>query len=159
MNQYWQSHLTAPKDGTEILAYSTSGRMGVVYYNSQMQAWVVSGTERLVLGRVTHWRPLPSTPEGESRELQSCLLKRVGRMPTMEEFAAYGSWLKELLQSKQQHVTIAIENNEEVKPESGSLGEGPFWLWVPQQQIWIQINRRELDQIAVKHFVTLTSGD
>ena len=59
----WQPHFTAPGDGTEVLAYSVSGRMQVVYYNPQMKAWVVSGTEHLILNRIVAWTPLPEPPE------------------------------------------------------------------------------------------------
>jgi len=157
MEMHWQPIFTAPEDGTEILAYSSSGRMQVVYYNSQMKAWIASGTERLVLGQVTHWQPLPPTPPEEPKKFEF-VLSRQGRMPTMKEFAAYGTWMKELLQTALQHVTIAVEGVEEMYSECNNLGQGPFWLWVPRQKIWIQIDRREVEQIAAKHYVTFTSG-
>ena len=159
MKRHWQPRHTAPKDGTEVLAYSDSGKMAVVYYNSRMQAWVVSGTERLVLGQITHWQPLPPTPAEEPKQFESIGLSRLGRLPTMEEFMAYGVWMKELLQSALQNVTIAIADDEGANPERGDLGQGPFWLWVPEQEIWIQVSRHEIDQIAARHYVTFTSRD
>jgi len=156
MSRYWQPHFTAPDDGTEVLAYSASGQRQVVYYKPEMQAWVVSGTECLVLGQVTHWRPLPPTPEEESRELQSRLLKNQGRMPTKEEFAAYVSYLQSLLASSGQRLTVAIKGSASADNEAEESDKSPYWLWVPEQQIWIQIERYHVDRLVDLHHVDFT---
>lgn len=63
--QKWRPIDTAPKDGTEILAYwSGSGTMRVLYYADQeSELGMRWADENDYWSSPTHWTPLPNPPE------------------------------------------------------------------------------------------------
>jgi hypothetical protein len=57
----WQPIATAPKDGTEILAWPVEDSVGIVYFGgSEWQLW--GGYSNFDI-EPTHWQPLPEPPE------------------------------------------------------------------------------------------------
>lgn len=65
----WQPIETAPKDGTRILGYASSGHgwyyMVVVQYNAEeARPWLEADGEGYHRYNVTHWMPLPEPPSG-----------------------------------------------------------------------------------------------
>ena len=61
----WQPIETAPKDGTEILAWSRREGVFVVFWYTLMGGWCwtahdLDGDETM---NPTHWMPLPELPE------------------------------------------------------------------------------------------------
>ena len=60
----WQPISTAPKDGTEILAYADNkgqkGERMVLYWDRGFWLWGA-----IAIHDPTHWMPLPEPPEGE----------------------------------------------------------------------------------------------
>lgn len=71
----WQDISTAPRDGTEILAYTTlfGGRVTMAVWDSDKYAKVpkprfisresIYGRADLLKSPPTHWMPLPNPPE------------------------------------------------------------------------------------------------
>jgi hypothetical protein len=60
----WQPIKTAPKDGTEILAWARSDGFFVVFWYAHRGVWLwtaheLDGDEEL---NPTHWMPLPDPP-------------------------------------------------------------------------------------------------
>lgn len=55
----WQPIDTAPKDGTDILAYLGKGRVGVVCWWDSPPGWYSMKSAE----QPTHWKPLPAPPE------------------------------------------------------------------------------------------------
>jgi hypothetical protein len=68
--EQWQPIETAPKNGTDVLVFA-SGSIYTAYWNMEYNAWMAHNTKNglpsfisLKYG-VTHWMPLPDTPEIE----------------------------------------------------------------------------------------------
>lgn len=66
----WQPIETAPKDGTQIIVWGSSGDASVVeYYMAEdgFCGWEIartaSGTRLIMAASATHWRPLPEPPK------------------------------------------------------------------------------------------------
>lgn len=57
----WQSIDTAPRDGTEVLAWLLGGYCEVVYWHTLEDHWTAGAGEDVVLP--THWMPLPKGPD------------------------------------------------------------------------------------------------
>ena len=61
----WETIITAPIDGTEILTYR-NGLQAVAEWWPEENSWVA--TDGMMLVGVTHWMPLPPPPEGADDE-------------------------------------------------------------------------------------------
>lgn len=62
----WQHIDTAPTDGTAILLYVPMNRPGMRILAAKAgdyEWWILSGS--VVLGKPTHWMPLPVPPTGQ----------------------------------------------------------------------------------------------
>jgi hypothetical protein len=60
----WQQIETAPRDGTPIILYVPVNRPGMRVLAARAgdyEWWILSGS--VVLGKPTHWMPLPNPPE------------------------------------------------------------------------------------------------
>jgi len=62
MNNGWRPIGTAPKDGTEILAWFDGHSVLAVYWRSEGR-WVTRGDESYA--NPAHWQPLPKGPTNE----------------------------------------------------------------------------------------------
>ena len=62
MNTEWQPIETAPKDGTEVLVFS-SGKMFMSFYSHDVGSWCIDGRYDDFVEDVTHWMPLPQPPK------------------------------------------------------------------------------------------------
>ena len=77
----WQTIETAPKDGTEILAYrrdagvftclftSEAKQLGPDYYADDEDRWFTVGGEDINDDMPTHWQPLPAPPRTLATQL------------------------------------------------------------------------------------------
>lgn len=57
----WQPIETAPRDGTEILAWNGSERL-ILLWSDWLYGWTFNDDREILEGLVTHWQPLPSPP-------------------------------------------------------------------------------------------------
>lgn len=60
MMSKWQPIETAPRDGTEILAYDGTG-VFICYFDEHADCWIIDFSCHMVCA--THWMPLPEPPE------------------------------------------------------------------------------------------------
>jgi len=71
--EQWQPIETSPKNGTVILGYGVSGRVGMASKvpRDDCEMWTFCGTTADVMYqpsvKPTHWMPLPVAPEGAAK--------------------------------------------------------------------------------------------